>query len=115
MNTEELRDAARVAYDRELAKQNINTAIESRMTVNYGGGMFIVTQELIAFLHAWMPTPNLSLNSDGKIYMMDAYDVPVKVLPYELLHICQRRWYEVMNEFAAEYEEFTKIRNAKQL
>jgi hypothetical protein len=47
--------------------------------------------------------------------MMDAYDVPVKVLPYELLHICQRRWWEVMNEFAAEYEEFTKIRNAKQL
>jgi len=114
MNTEELRDAARVAYDRELAKQNINTAIESRMTVNYNGGMFIVTQELIAFLHAWMPTPHLP-TPDGKIYMMDAYDVPVKVLPYELLNICQRRWYEVMNEFAAEYEEFTKIRNARQL
>ena len=113
MNTEELRDAARVAYDRELAKQNINTAIESRMTVNYNGGMFIVTQELIAFLHAWFG-PNWK-DWDGVIYMMDAYDVPVKVIPHELLYICQRRWYEVMNEFAAEYEEFTKIRNAKQL
>jgi hypothetical protein len=113
MNTEELRDAARVAYDRELAKQNINTAIESRMTVNYTGGMFIVTQELIAFLHSW--TGPIWNDWDGVIYMMDAYDVPVKVLPYELLQICQRRWWEVMNEFAAEYEEFTKIRNAKQL
>jgi len=113
MNTEELRDAARVAYDRELAKQNINTAIESRMTVNYGDGMFIVTQELIAFLHAWTG-PNWHLY-DGAIYMMDAYDVPVKVIPHELLYICQQRWFEVMNEVAAEYEEFTKIRNAKQL
>jgi hypothetical protein len=113
MNTEELRDAARVAYDRELAKQNINTAIESRMTVNYNGGMFIVTQELIAFLHSWFG-PNWK-DWDGVIFMMDAYDVPVKVIPHELLYICQRRWYEVMNEFAAEYEEFTKVRNARQL
>ena len=113
MNTEELRDAARVAYDRELAKQNINTAIESRMTVNYNGGMFIVTQELIAFLHSWFG-PNWK-DWDGVIFMMDAYDVPVKVVPHELLYICQRRWWEVMNEFAAEYEEFTRIRNAKQL
>ena len=113
MNTEQLRDAARVAYDRELAKQNINTAIESRMTVNYTGGMFIVTQELIAFLHSWFG-PNWK-DWDGVIYMMDAYDVPIKVVPHELLQICQRRWWEVMNEFAAEYEEFTKIRNAKQL
>ena len=115
MNTEELRDAARVAYDRELAKQNINTAIESRMLVNYNGGAFIVTQELIAFLHAWTPTPNIALTFDGKIYMMDVYDVPVAVIAHELLQICQRRWWEVMNEFAAEYEEFTKIRNARQL
>ena len=113
MKTEELRDAARVAYDRELAKQNINTAIESRMTVNYNGGMFIVTQELIAFLHSWFG-PNWK-DWDGVIFMMDAYDVPVKVIPHELLYICQRRWYEVMNEFAAEYEEFTKVRNARQL
>jgi len=113
MNTEELRDAARVAYDRELAKQNINTAIESRMTVNYNGGMFIVTQELIAFLHSWFG-PNWK-DWDGVIFMMDAYDVPVKVIPHELLYICQRRWYEVMNELAAEYEEFTKVRNARQL
>ena len=114
MNTEELRDAARVAYDRELAKQNINTAIESRMLVNYGGGAFIVTQELISFLHAWASGPNLR-GWDGKLYLMDAYDVPVKVVPFDLLHICQKRWWEVMNEFAAEYEEFTKIRNARQL
>ena len=107
MNTEELRDAARVAYDRALAKQNINTAIESRMLVNYGGGMFIVTQELIAFLHAFAEAHT--------IYMMDAYDVPVKITPLTLLQLCKQRWQEVMNEFALEYEEFTKIRNARQL
>jgi len=113
MTPEELRERAIEAYNRDLAKQNILTAMESRMTVNYNDGVFIVTQELIAFLHSWFG-PNWK-DWDGIIYMMDAYDVPVKVIPHELLYICQRRWWEVMNEFAAEYEEFTKIRNAKQL
>lgn len=114
MTPEELRQLAIEAYERDLAKKNIMTAMDSRMTVNYKDGVFIVTQELISFLHAWAAGPNWK-DYNGKIYMMDAYDIPVEVVPYDLLHICQQRWWEVMNEFALEYEEFKKIRNAKQL
>jgi len=106
MTPEELRERAIEAYNRDLAKQNILTAMESRMTVNYYDGVFIVTQELISFLNAWR---------DEEIYMLDAYDIPVKVNAHVLLIRCKQRWQEVMNEFAIEYEEYKKIRNAKQL
>ena len=106
MTPEELRERAIEAYNRNLAKQNIITAMESRMTVNYNDGVFIVTQELISFLHAWQ---------NELIYMLDAYDVPIQVDANYLKKLCKRRWCEVMNEFALEYEEYKKIRNAKKL
>ena len=49
------------------------------------------------------------------IYMLDAYDVPIQVDANHLLGLCKQRWFEVMNEFSIEYEEYKKIRNAKQL
>ena len=106
MTPEELRQRAIDAYERDLAKKNILTAMESRMTVNYKDGVFIVTPELISFLNAW---------HDEIIYMLDAYDVPIQVDANYLLDLCKQRWFEVMNEFSIEYEEYKKIRNAKQL
>ena len=106
MTPEELRERAIEAYNRDVAKKNILTAMESRMVVNYYDGVFIVTQELIAFLNAWR---------NDEIYMLDAYDVPIKVNTEVLLIRCKQRWREVMNEFAEEYKEYTAVRNAKQL
>jgi hypothetical protein len=106
MTPEQLRERAIEAYDRDLAKKNITTAMESRMVVDYHGGVFIVTQELISFLHSWQ---------NELIYMLDAYDVPIQVDANYLKTLCKQRWQEVMNEFAIEYEEYKKIRNAKQL
>ncbi|NDB56959.1 hypothetical protein EB001_00675 [bacterium] len=106
MTPEELREKAIEAYNRDVAKQNILTAMESRMTVSYNDGVFIVTPELISFLNAWQ---------NELIYMLDAYDVPIQVDANYLKTLCKQRWQEVMNEFAIEYEEYKKIRNAKQL
>jgi len=106
MTPEQLRERAIEAYERDLAKKNITTAMESRMVVNYNDGVFIVTQELISFLSAWQ---------NDLIYMLDAYDVPIQVQTIDLLMKCKQRWREVMNEFAEEYKEYTAIRNAKQL
>ena len=47
--------------------------------------------------------------------MLDAYDVPIQVDANYLLTLCKQRWHEVMLEFSIEYEEYKKIRNAKQL
>ena len=106
MTPEQLRERAIEAYERDLAKKNIVAAMESRMVVNYNGGVFIVTQELISFLSAWQ---------NDNIYMLDAYDVPIQVQTVDLLIKCKERWREVMNEFAIEYKEYTAVRNAKQL
>ena len=106
MTPEELRQRAIEAYDRDLAKKNILTAMESRMTVNYNEGVFIVTPELISFLYAWQ---------NELIHMLDAYDTPTQVDANVLLKLCKQRWHEVMNEFAAEYQEYRQIRNARQL
>ena len=106
MTPEELRERAIEAYNRDVAKKNILTAMESRMVLDYQGGVFIVTQELISFLGAWL---------HDSIYILDAYDVPIQVHTDDLLMKCKQRWREVMNEFAEEYKEYTAIRNAKQL
>ena len=106
MTPEQLRERAIEAYERDIAKKNITTAMESRMVVDYNGGVFIVTQELISFLNAW---------HDDLIYMLDAYDVPIRVQANVLLSKCKQRWREVMYEFAIEYKEYTAVRNAKQL
>ena len=106
MTPEQLRERAIEAYERDVAKKNITTAMESRMVVDYNGGVFIVTQELISFLHAWQ---------DELIFMLDAYDTPIQVDANYLLRKCKQRWHEVMNEFAEEYKEYTAVRNAKQL
>ena len=106
MTPEELRQKAIEAYERDLAKKNILTAMESRMTVSYKDGVFIVTPELISFLNAW---------HKEIIYMLDAYDVPIQVDADELLYFCKQRWHEVMLEFSIEYEEYKKVRNARQL
>jgi len=106
MTPEELRERAIEAFDRDVAKKNILVAMQSRMIVNCGEGVFIVTQELIAFLNSWQKEI---------IWILDAYDVPIQIDADYLLKLCKQRWHEVMNEFALEYEEYKKIRNVKQI
>jgi hypothetical protein len=106
MISEQLRDAARAAYDRELAKKNIAVAMSSRMVVSHAGGAFTITRELLSFLQVW---------GEDTIYILDDYSVPVQIVASELLKIAKMRYYEVMNEWQQEYESQAQIRNANKL
>lgn len=107
MTVEDLRNEARYAYDRELAKQNIKVLLKSRLGIEYGGGYFSVTRELISFLSAFVDASN--------IFILDDYENPIKADPIELLKLCKQRYQEVLNEWADEYDKQSKIRTAKNL
>jgi len=106
MDTESLRVAARLAYDRELAKQNLEVAMTSRLTVVHNNGVFTVTKEQINFL-------NLLGSQD--VVLLDEHKIPIMVNAHELLSIMFQRYHEVMNEWYTQYNEQAKIRSAKQL
>lgn len=106
MNTENLRNSARVAFDRELLKQNLKVTMDSRLVVNYEGGVFTVTRELISFLHAY---------ENDKIYILDDYNIPICAIANELLKLCKQRYQEIMNEWHIQYDEQTRIRTAKNI
>jgi len=106
MSVEELRNSARIAYDRELAKQNLSVTMKSRLVVMYNGGCFTVNRELISFLNAY---------GSDTIYLLDDYDIPIEVVSDELLVLCKEKYKEIMNEWQLQYEEQSKIRTAKSL
>ena len=106
MDTESLRDLARLAYDRELAKQNLEVAMTSRLTVVHNNGVFTVTKEQINFL---------DLLGSQEVVLLDNHKIPIKVNAHDLLSIMFQRYHEVMNEWYYQYNEQAKIRTAKQL
>lgn len=106
MTPEQMRDAARASYNRELAKQNLKVTMNSRLVASYNGGVFTVTKELISFLNAW--------NSDT-IHLLDDYEVPIEINTDELLKICKQKYQEIMNEWHIQYEDQSRIRTAKNL
>jgi hypothetical protein len=106
MDTESLRDLARLAYDRELAKQNLEVAMNSRLTVVHNNGVFAVTKEQINFL---------DLLGSQDVVLLDDHKIPIMVNAHELLAIMFQRYHEVMNEWYYQYNEQAKIRTAKQL
>jgi hypothetical protein len=106
MTPENLRDAARLAYDRELAKQNLKTAMTSRLTVTHHGGVFLVNTDLFVILQ----------QSDlDQMVILDAYDTPVLVNRKELNSLARQRFQEVMNEWQHQYEQQVNVRSAKNL
>jgi hypothetical protein len=106
MTPENLRDAARLAYDRELAKQNLKIAMTSRLTVSHNGGVFNVNTDLFVLLQ---------LTDDEQIVILDAYDTPVLVNRKELNNLARKRFQEVMNEWQHQYEQQANVRSAKNL
>lgn len=106
MTPENLRDAARLAYDRELAKQNLKTAMTSRLTVSHNGGVFNVNTDLFVLLQ---------LTDDEQMVILDAYDTPIKVDRELLYSLARQRHQEIMNEWQHQYEQQVNVRSAKNL
>jgi len=106
MNPEQLRDTARAAYDRQLAKRNLKTLMTSRLTVAHRDGVFNINTDLFVLL---------GLTDDKEMVILDAYDVPVLINRTELITLAKQRYQEIMNEWLLEYTTQSQVRNAQQL
>ena len=106
MTPENLRDAARVAYDRELAKQNLQTAMTSRLTASHRDGVFKVDAELFVLLN---------LSDEEEMVLLDIYHIPVLVNRKQLYDQARKRYQEIMNQWLHEYQQQVNVRSAKQL
>jgi hypothetical protein len=104
MQIEELQKQAQLAYDHELAKQNIQQQMQSRLTVHHNSGVFLVNSELICFLTSW---------DDEHLVIVDSYQIPIQINRLELLSQAKQRYREVMNEWQLAWENQRKIRSAK--
>ena len=104
MQIDELQQQAKLAYDREVARRNLKQQMQSRLTIQHQGGVFVVGPELINFLNAWL---------DEELIILDSYENPIKVLRQDLLLKSKQRYQEVMNEWQLVWEEQNQIRTAK--
>jgi hypothetical protein len=104
MHPDELKQQAQIAYNREIAKRNIQQQMQSRLTLQCQDGVFVVSSELINFLSNW---------EDEELILLDSYQTPIKINREELLYKAKQRYREVMNEWQLAHEEYIKIRSAK--
>ena len=103
MDISTLQSHSQLAYDLKLAKNNLRERVMSRMSVSVNGGYFIVTPELISFLNCW---------EEEKIVLEDSYNNPIEVNRSELLALAKKRYQELMNDWAWEWEQQKKVRKA---
>jgi hypothetical protein len=108
MDINDLRNQARLSYDRAVAKKNIQERMENRMTVSHNGGVFKVEPDLFVMLD--LPEDN---GWNDEMILLDAYDTPVKVNREELHKLAKQRYFEIMNEWYAEWQDLKKVRKAE--
>ena len=104
MDINDLRNQARLSYDRAVAKKNIQERMENRLTVSHNGGMFRVNTNLFVLL---------DLAEDDEMIILDAYDTPVQVNRAELRKLAKQRYFEIMNEWHEEWQALKKVRKAE--
>ena len=104
MDINDLRNQARLSYDRAVAKKNIQERMENRLTVSHNSGMFRVNTDLFVLL---------DLSEDDEMIILDAYDTPVKVNRAELRTLARQRYAEIMNEWHEEWQALKKVRKAE--
>jgi hypothetical protein len=104
MNITDLQRQAKLAFDHAVAKKNLRERIESRLTVLHRGGVFRVNTDLFVLL---------DILEDAEMVILDAYDTPVLVDRNELKQLAKKRYAELMNEWAAEWDQLKKIRKGE--
>jgi hypothetical protein len=106
MTPEQIRDAARVNYDRNLLKQNLHVQMTSRLSVTHNDGVFTANQNLISFLASW---------PQDELVLLDDYKTPVLIDRLQLLAKLQQRYQETLNQWLEQYNTQSQVRNARQL
>jgi hypothetical protein len=102
MDPDSIKNAARLAFDREVGKRNLRAKMSARLSVEHRGGLFRVTPELFVLLGL----------GDAEMVLLDAYDTPILVDVAELRALATSRYHEVMNEWRAQWERAATVRRA---
>ena len=108
MNITDLQRQAKLAFDHAVAKKNLTERMQSRLTVTHRGGVFSVNADLFVLLD--LPEDN---GWNDEMVLLDSYDTPVMVNREELRTLAKQRYYELMNEWLAEWNKLKKIRKGE--
>jgi hypothetical protein len=101
MSIEKLINEIKQSTDVHKNQLKLREQILGDLTVPHNGGLFRVTQELMAFLHSW---------PDTEIYLEDQYGNPVQCQREALLEQCRQQYHKVMNRWHQQHEEIKRIR-----
>lgn len=102
MDTNDLIKQARSRFDHAAAKRVLKEKYEAKMLFPYAGGMWQAGPDLLTLLQA--------IPVEDDVVLLDLYDNPVKVNPYELQCLTLERWQEQMNAWLLEHTELSKQR-----
>lgn len=101
----DIREQARLAYDRTLAQKNLRERMSSRMILAHAGGLWNCDQNLITMLTCYQ--------NEESVVLLDIHDIPRKLIPSELLSAVKQRHQECLNEWLIEYHNLSRIRTVK--
>jgi hypothetical protein len=91
----------KLATDFQINKKILREKIQTDLHITHNGGLFKITPELLAFVHAW-PVDEL--------YLEDAYENPVQINRQVFLVTAQQHYQTVMNRWHQAHAELKKIR-----
>ena len=97
----QLVEQVRLATDYQINKQILREKIQTDLHVTYNGGLFLVTQELLAFVATYRYTT---------MYIEDTYSNPIEVDRDEFRTLCEEHYQKVMNRWHQEHNELKQIR-----
>jgi hypothetical protein len=98
----DIKELAKLSYDRKLAQKNLEEKQMARLLLAYNSGLWKVDPTLIALLQSYQ--------TQSDIILLDSNNIPRKVNPVELLKLVQQRHQEVLNDWLIEYNKLAKIR-----
>jgi hypothetical protein len=109
---EKLTSEVRRATDYQINRQILREKILTDLHVPFNGGLFLVTQELIAFVYAWQGTQDIWPWDGGQdMYIEDVYHNPIHIADRKEFYkiICQH-YQQVMNTWHQQHAHLKKIR-----
>jgi len=101
MDTKQLITEAKVRFNHNSAKAYIKDKYESKLSVADQGGLWVASIELISFL---------SISTQDKVVLLDAYSNPVKVVRKDLLLKLEKTYHHVMDQWHTEWAALEKKR-----
>ena len=89
------------ATDYQINKRILKEKIKTDLHLAYNNGMFLVSQELLAFVATW---------PDEKLYLEDTYENPIEVTKEEFLYLARMHYQTVMNTWHQQHADLKRIR-----